>query len=216
MQEQVIVTGMILNQTPIGEYDRRICLLTKERGRICAFAKGARKQNSRLLAATNLFAFGRFRLYEGRNSYTVSEAEIINYFEELRTDYISAYYGMYFLEIAEYYTRENNDEREMLKLVYQSLRALLHESFPNELVRAVYELKAIAVNGEFPGIPDTVKLEESSIYALEYIRTASVERLYTFSVTDSVLKQLQEVALLYRRRFMDRKFKSLEILETLC
>ena len=108
-----------MKQLPVGEYDRHISLLTKERGRISAFARGARKPGSRLTAATNPFVFGDFRLYEGRNSYTLTEADVRNYFEGLRTDYIGACYGMYFAEVAEYYTRENNDEKEMLKLLYQ-------------------------------------------------------------------------------------------------
>ena len=61
MQTPVIVTGLILKQTPIGEYDRRICLLTKERGKISAFAKGSRKPGNRLAGATNPFSFGEFK-----------------------------------------------------------------------------------------------------------------------------------------------------------
>ena len=88
MQESLYVTGIVLKQTPFGEYDRRVCLLTREKGKITAFARGARKPGNRLAAATNPFAFGSFRLYEGRNSYTISEAEIRNYFPELMTDYV--------------------------------------------------------------------------------------------------------------------------------
>ena len=117
MQGHITVTGMVLKQSPVGEYDRHISLLTRERGKQSAFARGARKPGNKLTAATNPFAFGSFRLYEGKNSYTVGDAEIQNYFEELRTDYIGACYGMYFMEVADFYTRENNDEREMLKLL---------------------------------------------------------------------------------------------------
>lgn len=216
MPEFINVTGMILKQTPIGEYDRRICLLTKERGKISAFARGARKPGNRLTAATNPFSFGNFKLYEGRDSYTVSEADIQNYFEDLMTDYEGAYYGMYFAEVADYYARENNDERELLKLLYQSLRALCSPALPNPLVKCIFELKAIAVNGEFPGVPQDRKLEESTVYAIQYIAGSSIEKLYTFTVTDTVLAELQQVAKEYRKRFMDRKFKSLEILKTLC
>ena len=140
MQEFINVTGIVLKQTPIGEYDRRICLLTKERGKISAFARGARKPGNRLSAATNPFSFGQFKLYAGRDSYTISEADIQNYFQELMSDYVGAYYGMYFAEVADYYTSENNDEREMLKLLYQSMRALCVPSLKNELVKCIFEL----------------------------------------------------------------------------
>lgn len=216
MQEFVTVTGMILRTEPVGEYDRRVVILTRERGKISAFAKGARRQNSRLMAATNPFSFGQFKLYEGRSSYNIMEAVISNYFEELRSDYIGAYYGMYFLEVADYYTRENNDESQMLKLLYQSLRALLHPKLANDFVRSVFEMKAIAVNGEFPGAPVNGTYQDSTLYTVDYIGNVSVEKLYTFVVTEEVLKELKEIATHYCRRFMDKKFKSLEILETLC
>ena len=216
MQDLCFVTGMVLSQTPIGEYDRRICILTKERGKISAFAKGARRPGSRFMAATNPFSFGQFKLYEGKNSYNVAEANISQYFEELREDYIGAYYGMYFLEVADYYTRENNDERDMLGLLYQSMRALLHPTLDDQLVRCVFELKALIVNGEYPGIPKDTKLLDSTVYALQFIEKTRVEKLYTFTVKEEVLAELQAVAEKYRRRFMDRQFKSLQILETLC
>lgn len=216
MQEYIWVTGIILKQSPVGEYDRRVTILTKERGKLPAFARGARKPGNRLAAATNPFSFGSFKLYEGKNSYTVAEAEIQNYFEELMTDYAGACYGMYFAEVADYYTRENNDERDMMKLLYQSLRALCSPVLPNPLVRCIYECRAIAVNGEFPGPPSDEKLEDSAVYALQYIASSPIEKLYTFTVTDSVLEQLERVAARYMKRFVGCKFKSLEVLQTLC
>lgn len=215
MQEQVNVTGMILKAEPIGEYDRRVVILTRERGKIAAFARGARKQGSRLLASTNPFCFGTFCLYEGRTAYSVRETVISNYFEELRMDYELACYGMYFLEVMDYYTRENADEKEMLKLLYQSLRALLHPGLVNELVQYIFEIKALSLNGEYPGPPTQEAFLDSTLYTLSYIVDTPVEKLYTFTVTSKVLTELFRITEMYRTRFIDKKFKSLEVLREL-
>lgn len=214
MQDLTEITGMVLKAEPIGEYDRRVVILTKEKGKISAFAKGSRRPNSKMLAATNPFSFGVFRLYAGKSSYNIVDIEISNYFEGLREDFEGAYFGMYFLEVMDYYTRENNDDKEMLKLLYQSLRALEKESLPDSLVRCIFELKAMVVNGEFPGFPAEGVWEDSTRYAVASIASAPIEKLYTFTVTEPVLKELQKIADAYRERFIDRPFKSLEILES--
>ena len=215
MQELVNVTAIVLNSTPMGEYDRRVVLLTKERGKITAFAKGARRQTSKLMAATNLFAFGEFKLYPGRNSYTMTDAQIQNYFEELRIDFEGAYYGMFFMEVCDYYTRENNDEKEFLKLIYQSLKALSVKSLNRKLVQCIFEMKAMVINGEFPGMPTDRMWQESTEYAVSYIVSSPIEKLYTFTVSETVLEELIRIQERYRMRYIDREFKSLEMLSVL-
>ncbi|MDE7446057.1 MAG: DNA repair protein RecO [Lachnospiraceae bacterium] len=213
MQEQISVTGMILKAEPVGEYDRRVVILTRERGKIAAFARGARKQGSRLLASTNPFCFGGFRMYEGRSAYSIAEVSVSNYFEEFREKFEEACFGMYFLEVMDYYTRENSDEKEMLKLLYQSLRALLHEGLPNSLVRYIFEIKALVLSGEYPGPPKREQpYLDSTLYAMDFISASSVEKLYTFTVSDQVLGEISQIADTFRKRFIDRKMKSLEIL----
>ncbi|MBO4904250.1 MAG: DNA repair protein RecO [Lachnospiraceae bacterium] len=206
---------MVLSSTPSSDYDRRVVILTKERGKITAFAKGARRPGSRLLAGTDQFAFGSFKMFEGRSAYNLIEVSVTNYFEELREDFEGACLGMYFLEFADYYTRENNDETEMLRLLYQSVRALCKKSLDNRLVRVIYEMKAMVVNGEFPGIPADRQLSRSAAYAVGFIERTPVEQLYTFAVSDSVLEELRDLSALYRSRIIDRKLKSTEMIEEL-
>lgn len=209
------MTGMVLKTVPIGEYDRRVVILTKERGKISAFAKGARKPNSRMIAAAAPFSFGEFKLYEGHTSYNIVEADISNYFEGLREDFEAACYGMYFLEVMDYYTRENNEEKEMLKLLYQSLRALQIPTLDRNLIRYIFEIKALVLNGEYPGIPQKDSYNESTVYAMNYIAQSTIEKLYTFTVTEEVLVQIKEIADIYRKKLIDREFKSIAILEDL-
>ena len=226
---QIILTGIVLSTMPVGEYDRRVVILTKEQGKISAFARGARRPNSPLVGALNPFSFGTFTMYEGRTSYTIQSASISNYFAELRGDIIGAYYGFYFLEFTDYYTKEFNDEREMLKLI-----------------RYIFELKALTINGQAPqvfqcmtcgnkerhavfsavkgglvcsecmkDVRDGMSLDPSTLYSMQYIETSTIEKLYTFNVTEKVLTELGNVMSRMTDIYVGKHFKSLEILETL-
>lgn len=152
MSATYTVTGMVLSAQPVGEYDKRIVILTREKGKISAFVRGARRPGNSQMAGSRPFSFGEFDLFEGRSSYTVEAMRIKNYFEELSEDLEGTVYGCYFLEFADYYARENADGSEIIKLLYQSLRALLKPALPNELVRRIFELKLMTINGEYPNV----------------------------------------------------------------
>lgn len=156
MTGQIKLTGMVLVSMPVGDYDRRLTILTRERGKISAFAKGSRKPTSPLLGCSQPFSFGDFILYEGKSSYNVVSAEISNYFAELRDDVESIYYAMYFCEFSCFMTKENLEAGEPLKLLYMTLRALSKPALHKRLVRRIFELRFMAVNGEMPQVENCV------------------------------------------------------------
>jgi len=211
MNNLITVTGMVLEVHPVNDYDRRLVILTKERGKITAFCRGARRINNKMMAATNQFAFGNFKLFEGKSAYNLADAEITNYFEDLRDDLDGAFLGMYFLEVASYYTRENNDEMQMLKLLYQSVKAIVKKTLDNRLVRSVYEIKTLVINGEFPGaeegLSDTVK------YTIDFIVSSKVESLYTFTLNEDSILELADFSKKMMKKYTDRPFKSLELVD---
>lgn len=212
MREAVEVTGMVLISAPYGEYDRRLVLLTRERGKITAFAHGVRKPGNTLMAASRLFSFGTFTLYEGRTAYTLSAAQITNYFDELSSDIEGACYGSYFLETAVFLSQENMDGTQLLTLLYQSLRALIKPALPNRLVRRIFELRAMVINGEYTQLPPE-PVSDSCQYAWEYVISSPFSSLYTFILKEEVLREFERVVEKSRRQYIPHTFHSLEILE---
>lgn len=246
MGQNIIVTGIVLSAAPIGENDKRLVILTKELGKISAFAKGARRPTSSLLAPSNPFAFGEFELYRGRNSYTVHKADISNYFMEITKELETAYYGFYFLEICDYYTLENNNEKDTLILLYQSLRALCKKNIDNRLVRRIFELKLLVINGEYPElfqcgickndtninglsvshravvcddcqnkVNDYYRIEQSTLYSLQYIILTPANKLFSFAVSPKVLSQIDYILENYMQSYVDKRFNSLKILDSI-
>ena len=212
MQEQIRDKGIIIKAEPIGEYDRRVVILTENRGKISAFARGARRPNSKFVASTNPFVFGNISLFAGRNSYTLSDMEAVEYFDSLRLDFDKSMYGMYFLELADYYTRENNDDRDMLKLLFVSLKALSRGLIDNRLIRAIFELRAVAVNGEFPGL-ELRSMSETAEYTIKFIISADFAKLYSFTLKDEVMNEVINYSALVVDKMIHHSFNSLLLLE---
>ena len=65
------------------------------------------------------------------------------------------------------------------------------------------------------GKRDARRISPSALYAMRYIATAPMGRLYSFRVEPEVLLELEQIIHLYTARNTDRKFKSLQILEVM-
>lgn len=192
MTSRITVTGMVLSAMPIGDYDKRVVILTKETGKITAFAKGARKQTSALLACSQPFSFGQFQLYAGRSSYTIVSAEISNYFPELRNDLESIYYGYYFCEFADYLTRENAEASEILKLLYQSLRVLIKKPISYTLLRSIFEFKIMVLNGEGAHVFECVRHKGKKAYTGDEEETDFMDWGFSSSAGGLVCRQCRK------------------------
>ena len=243
MTQDITVTGMILAVQTIKDYDKRLVLLTKERGRISVFANGAKRPNSPLSGVSEPFLFGEFILREGQNSYSLKSANIKKYYEDLKKDLEKVYYGYYFCEFASWLTRENNDEAAILLLLYMTMSALEKGAVPATLIRCIYEIKILALagyamesfqcircgrkeqlayfNSSAGGVlcedcgskESSLMLGESTLYTIQYIISSPLQKLYSFLVKDSVLRQLQRISTDFRNAYVDYSFKSLDFID---
>ncbi len=245
MRDKLELTGIVLASTPVGDYDKRLVILTKERGKITAFARGARKPSSPYLGISEPFNFGTFTLTEGYDAYYLSGADIKEYFLDVKNDIEGICYGTYFCDILEYLCVDGFGDTNIMNLLYVSLKAITKKEVPNALVRRIFELKVLAYDGEGMSVFSCCQcnkeelaafylkangllckecsrhvahpyfISQSTVYTLQYILTASLTRLYTFQVTRPVMDELDVVIGSYFSKHVTKKFNSLEILASL-
>jgi len=69
--------AVVLRKVDYGEADRILTLLTLERGKIPAIAKGVRKSKSRMAGQLDVFSHGKMLLAEGRSMDVVTQFQRI-------------------------------------------------------------------------------------------------------------------------------------------
>ena len=212
MRDSVTVSGIVLSTMPIGEYDKRLLLLTREFGKISVFARGARRPNSPLIGAAVLFAFGSFELAEGRTAYSLRSAHITEHFDWVSQDMEALCYGSYFAEFSDYYGRENLDGTEAIKLLFCALRALKNDKLSRPLIRRVFELKAMELEGEYYDVPKT-SVPESAMRAWRYVLETPQEKLFRFTLDDEAEKAFGRAVEEMKQNFIEKNFRSLTVLE---
>lgn len=206
------VTGIIIKSEPIGDYDRRLVLLTKEKGKISAFAKGALRPTNRFMGCVDPFIFGIFSLYAGSSSYSLTKVEVKNYFEGFRKDLNATFYGTYFLEIADYFGHENTDNVRLMRLLYRALTLLLDDSVSNDFVKTVYEMKAVMLEGLFPIPDENEDFPEGGRRAIRYVYEARAEDAFSFKVSDETFAELKKKTDSVCKNTFDKEFKSLSMI----
>lgn len=247
MSFQTELTGIVLSASPVDDYNYRMVVLTKERGKIIVFAKGARKPTSSFLACSQPFAYGKFNLYQGREAYNLNGAVIEEYFAKLRDDIELVYTGMYFCELAMYYTVENQKAHQEVDLLYNTLKAMTQGRMDLALIRSIYELKMASICGEAP-LPgecvvchgkeeiagmsfirggcvcrehkvlakDFMAMVPAAIYAVYYVMVNAPEKIYSFRLDEQGTADFINYVNCYMKRFVGRRFTSLEFLSMMC
>ena len=147
MPDKLVTRGLVLRATETKEADYILNVLTAEHGRLAVIARGARRRTSKLAAACQHLAFSELVLYRRGSWYYLDEASTIARFDGLRADLEKLSLASYFAEMAEAVTSEDLPSGEVLSLLLNSLYALDTLDRPNELVRAAFELRLLALSG---------------------------------------------------------------------
>lgn len=215
MRDLVNLSGMVLSASPVGDYDRRLVILTRERGKITAFARGAKRSSSTLRAAASPFVAGTFSLAEGRDSYNLYSAEVDDYHSELAMDPEAVCYASYFSEFASYYGREGIEAGAVIDLLEAAFTAIREDRVPNIMVRRVYELRLMVLNGEYTETMPGGEYSDAARYAWYVSATRPVDNLFSFRLKDEPMREFGHAVDRNIARFVDRHFHSLDVLKVM-
>lgn len=142
MPNQPIVTaGLVLRETVTRETDKILTVLTPDRGKISLIARGARRKNSRLAAACQLLAYSELTIYEKGQWFMLDEAETLELFTGLRTDFVALSLASYLADLTDA-TAQGEDTSQLLRLLLNALYALSVLHKPPQLVKPAFELQA--------------------------------------------------------------------------
>ena len=142
-------TAIVLRRLHFGETDNILTLYSRERGRISAIAKGARKPISRLSGATEALTCVRFGLATGSTMDIVTQAEVKESFPLLRHDLHRLAHGMYFAELLASFVAEEDPNPDLFDLLMAGL-FLLQMVDPPETGARWFELRLLEELGYSP------------------------------------------------------------------
>ena len=243
MSNIIKVSGIVLAVYPMGENDKSLIILTKERGKLSVVSRGCRRTTHPLFAASNEYVFGEFVIAEGRSSNYLNSAEIHKTFSNLRKDLESICYGSYFCELAMYFTMEGQDERDILNLLYLTFMAMGKKLLPYRLIRRIYEYKILQFHGiglqvfrcvhcgsqeelhslsfgaggllcdECRSMADNRPIAPQVLYVLQFLSSCRFNEIYSFLLEDEILVEFEWIVNRFFKTQIEHRFKSEQMLE---
>ena len=141
--------ALVLRHRRFGDADRIVTLLTPDRGKIDAVAKGVLRPRSKLAGHLEPAMHVELVLAHGRNLDIVTQAQTVDGFRGLHDDLDRLSTAMYLTELTDRLTVEHAEARGVYALLRASL-ARLARGDGLHLVTRSFELELLAITGFRP------------------------------------------------------------------
>lgn len=144
--------AIVLRRSDLGEADRLLTLLTPDRGKLRAIAKGARKIASRKGGHVELFNRVHMLIARGRGEFDiVSQVETIEPSRALREDLTRSTYAHYAAELIDRFAEEGTSQPELFELLAGAL-GWFSTSTDLALTARYFELRLLTLGGFQPQV----------------------------------------------------------------
>ena len=146
------IEAIVMHRSDVGEADRLLTILSRERGKLRLNAKGARKVGSRKSGHVELFVRSRMLIAKGRGEIDiVSQVETLDAYRGLREDLTRSTYAHYVVELIDAFAEEGSEQPELFDLLAQALKWI--ETTSNlPLTARYFELQLLTLAGFQPQV----------------------------------------------------------------
>lgn len=142
--------AVVLNHRDWGEADRLVTLYTRQRGKLRAVVKGARKTRSRKAGHLQPFTHVVLQLATGRGPFIVTQVETVNAFGPIREDLTLTGQAAYIVELLHRFTYDEEETNSAIfRLLTESLDRLARGD-DTWLVARYYEMRLLDYLGFRP------------------------------------------------------------------
>lgn len=143
--------AIVLRRLNYGETDKILTLFSRDRGRIAAIAKGARKAISRLSGATEVLTCTRFQLATGKSMEIVTQVEVAQSFSSLHHDLLRLAHGLYLADLIDHSLEDEAPNPELFDLLLTGLGLVQTLPAP-ELAARWFEMQLLIELGYAPNL----------------------------------------------------------------
>lgn len=156
--------GVVLKRNNFSEADKIVTIFSLERGKLPFLAKGIRRIKSRRSPHLELFNHVELQIHPGKNFDLITEAKIINSFDNIKVDLELSGYSFYLAEILDRILPEKEPHPEVfadLLSCLESINKLKGERAEAEKVVKEFVLRLLWELGYLPsGQPPPISLTD--------------------------------------------------------
>ncbi|MBR2020398.1 MAG: DNA repair protein RecO [Clostridia bacterium] len=167
MQQHDSIDGLVVRVRDMANHDRYLSVLTAERGRITVLSKGSHSLKGAQTAVSQLYTYGNFEFYRRGSFYILKSGSPIHPFYALSMDIDRLNLAAYLCDVTYELTDEGEEAGDMLRLLLNSLYAVSGDRYPQETVKAAFEMRAAVLSGYAPDLSGCTfcgSLEAESLY----------------------------------------------------
>jgi DNA repair protein RecO (recombination protein O) len=150
--EMLTLRGIVLREYPVGENDKFIHVLTKERGVIEISVRGGRKMTSKNAGGSQLFAYSDFSIRSDKGRYYLDSSQLVKLFYKIRENLDSLALADYISEVVSYVAGQHEQKDDLIRLVLNTLHFLSNGERKCSFLKAVFEMRFMTEIGMMPDI----------------------------------------------------------------